>query len=120
MLSPAPQKGGTPLILASLNGHLEVVGVLLEKGAGMEAKDNVSIARACALCPSLQCMHNLQYTRARTRSYYMYISVFYMHIYNTEEETGMYSVEGGSDAGVKERQRAGETVHGECKGAGAA
>jgi hypothetical protein len=50
MLSPAPQDGWTPLYTAS-DGHLEVVDALLAKGADVEAKDNVSIARACALCP---------------------------------------------------------------------
>jgi hypothetical protein len=31
---------------------LEVVEALLAKGADVQAKDEVSIARACALCPS--------------------------------------------------------------------
>jgi hypothetical protein len=48
----APQDGWSPLHTASGNGHLAVVEALLAKGADVEAKDNVSIARACALCPS--------------------------------------------------------------------
>jgi ankyrin repeat protein len=49
----APQSGGwTPLLLASQNSHLAVVEALLAKGAEVEAKNIVSIARACALCPS--------------------------------------------------------------------
>jgi hypothetical protein len=46
MFSPAPQDGWSPLHWASLNGHLEVVEALLAKGADVEAKTNVSIARA--------------------------------------------------------------------------
>jgi ankyrin repeat protein len=60
MLTPcasAPQYGRTPLYVASKNGHLEVVGVLLAKGADMEAKTEVSIARACALSLSRSLMH---------------------------------------------------------------
>jgi ankyrin repeat protein len=48
---PAPQNGETPLFIASFNGHAEVVRALLAKGADVLAKTNVSIARACALCP---------------------------------------------------------------------
>jgi hypothetical protein len=33
-------------------GRLEVVEALLAKGADVQAKDNVSIACTCALCPS--------------------------------------------------------------------
>ena len=51
-ISHAPQYGQTPLTLACEEGHLEVVRALLAKGADVEAKPNVSIARACALCPS--------------------------------------------------------------------
>ena len=36
------QAGGTPLTYAAENGHLPVVEYLVEKGADMEAKDNVS------------------------------------------------------------------------------
>jgi hypothetical protein len=50
--SPAPQAGWTPLHNASNNGHLEVVEALLAKGADVEAKKQVNIARDCALCPS--------------------------------------------------------------------
>jgi hypothetical protein len=53
----APQDGATPLLLASQNGHLEVVEALLAEGADMDAKEEVSIARACAICPSLSLMH---------------------------------------------------------------
>ena len=52
MISPAPQDGWSPLHRASQGGHLEVVEALLAKGADVEAKTNVSIARAGALCPS--------------------------------------------------------------------
>jgi hypothetical protein len=36
---------------------LEVVRALLEKGADVEARDKVGIARACALCPSRSLEH---------------------------------------------------------------
>jgi hypothetical protein len=62
MFSPAPQDVWSPLHRASQGGHLEVVGALLAKSADVEAKDNVSIARACALCPS----------RSLTRMQYAY------------------------------------------------
>jgi hypothetical protein len=52
MSSPVPQDGHTPLHRASFYGSLEVVEALLAKGADLEAKDNVSIARAYALCSS--------------------------------------------------------------------
>jgi ankyrin repeat protein len=35
------QDGATPLFIASENGQVEVVGVLLAKGADVEAKTNV-------------------------------------------------------------------------------
>jgi ankyrin repeat protein len=61
MSCAAPQSGGsTPLLLASQNGHLAVVEALLAKGADVQAKDDVSIARACALCPSRSLAH-MQY-----------------------------------------------------------
>jgi ankyrin repeat protein len=44
--------GETPLYAACSSGHLEVVGALLAKGADVQATNNVSIERACALCPS--------------------------------------------------------------------
>ena len=46
MFSPAPQDGWSPLHRASQGGHLEVVEALLAKGADVQAKKNVSIARA--------------------------------------------------------------------------
>jgi hypothetical protein len=56
-MNGSPQNGWTSLLRASQNGHLEVVGALLAKGADMEAKTDVSIARACALYLSLTLMH---------------------------------------------------------------
>ena len=38
------QDGQTALMLASQKGHLEVVTLLLEKGADIHAKDNVSLS----------------------------------------------------------------------------
>jgi hypothetical protein len=49
MFLPAPQGGWTPLHRASQSGHLEVVEALLAKGADVEAKNNVSIARATSM-----------------------------------------------------------------------
>jgi hypothetical protein len=43
--------------MASYHGDLEVVGALLAARADVEAKTNVSMARAWALCPSLSCTH---------------------------------------------------------------
>jgi hypothetical protein len=54
---PVLQVGYTPLHFASVHGHLDVVEALLAKGADVEAKDNVSIERAWALCPSLSLTH---------------------------------------------------------------
>jgi ankyrin repeat protein len=39
----APQNGRTPLYAACSNGHSEVVGALLAKGADVEAKADVSM-----------------------------------------------------------------------------
>jgi ankyrin repeat protein len=39
----APQNGWTPLYAACSNGHAEVVGALLAKGADVEAKADVSM-----------------------------------------------------------------------------
>jgi len=41
----APQYGRTPLHAAAMGDHLEVARVLLEAGAGITAKDNVSERR---------------------------------------------------------------------------
>jgi ankyrin repeat protein len=57
MFSPAPQNGWTPLHSASRNGHVEVVEALLAKDADVEAREKVSIARTCALCPSCSLTH---------------------------------------------------------------
>jgi ankyrin repeat protein len=40
-LTVTRQDGWTPLHVASEEGHLEVAGALLAKGANMEAKNNV-------------------------------------------------------------------------------
>ena len=50
------QDGPTPLYCASVKGHAEVVVALLAKGADMETKEDVSIARA-GLCPCLSPTH---------------------------------------------------------------
>jgi hypothetical protein len=52
-----PQYGQTPLQAASKGGHLRVVEALLAKDADVQAKDEVSIARSCALCPSRSPTH---------------------------------------------------------------
>ena len=57
MLSPAPQDGWTPLYAASHGGHLKVVEALLARGADVEAKTKVPIARARALCSSRSLTH---------------------------------------------------------------
>jgi hypothetical protein len=44
-------------MIAYHSGHQEVVAALLAKGADVEAKDNVSIARVCAICPSRSLTH---------------------------------------------------------------
>jgi ankyrin repeat protein len=54
--SRALQYEFTPLHVASIGGHLEVLEVLLAKGADVKAETDVSIARACALCPSCSLM----------------------------------------------------------------
>jgi hypothetical protein len=51
------QNGETPLIAASRNGYSEMVRALLEKGADVKARDKVTIARACALCPTRSLAH---------------------------------------------------------------
>ena len=56
-LVPAPQNGYSPLYAASRNGHWEVVEALLARGADVEAKTKVPIARARALCSSRSLTH---------------------------------------------------------------
>jgi hypothetical protein len=53
------QNGETPLIAASLSCYIptDLVEALLAKGADVKAKSNVSIARACTLCPSRSLTH---------------------------------------------------------------
>ena len=46
--------GTTSLVAASLNGHLDVVKLLLEKNANIEARGTSDHARGCFLC--LLCM----------------------------------------------------------------
>jgi ankyrin repeat protein len=43
------QDGVTPLIVAAINGHTEIVALLLEKGADKNAKSKASHCR-CRLC----------------------------------------------------------------------
>jgi hypothetical protein len=59
MLSPAPQGGDTLLHAASYSGNLKIVEELLARGADVQAKTNVTIARARALCPSCSPTHML-------------------------------------------------------------
>ena len=37
-----PQNGTTPLMAASTNGHIDIVNVLINNGAGVNDVDNVS------------------------------------------------------------------------------
>ena len=60
--SPAPQDGETPLHYASRKGCLDVVEALLAKGADVQAKDRVSIARACS-APSVHLATFREYSR---------------------------------------------------------
>ena len=39
-----PQLGWTSLICAAIGGHVEVASLLLQRGADVEAKDNVRIS----------------------------------------------------------------------------
>ena len=45
-----PQEGGTPLMHAAFHGHTDVVSLLLDRGADLEAKDNVGSAAPPASC----------------------------------------------------------------------
>ena len=36
------QDGRTPLLVACANGHVDVAGLLLERGAGIDVRDKVS------------------------------------------------------------------------------
>ena len=44
------QDGYTALILAAWLGHVEAVALLLDRGADLEAKDNVSASGAPSTC----------------------------------------------------------------------
>ena len=37
------QEGSTPLIMAASNGHVEIAQMLMEKGANIEATDEVQL-----------------------------------------------------------------------------
>ena len=45
----AMQRGWTPLHIACDNGHKEMMEVLLERGADMEARDKVPLHVLCAV-----------------------------------------------------------------------
>ena len=47
----ALQYGDTALIMASHNGHVEAMALLLDRGADLEAKNRV---RAAAMCDAAQ------------------------------------------------------------------
>ncbi len=46
----ALQYGDTALIMSSHNGHVEAMALLLDRGADLEAKDNVSASGAPSAC----------------------------------------------------------------------
>ena len=50
------EDGGTPLLLASSNGHIDIATMLLEMGADIEAKDDVSISQSCSAV--VQCIRS--------------------------------------------------------------
>ena len=51
LCAPAPQDGGTPLLLACQNGRLEMVEALLAKGADVQAQNKVRTAHHACLRP---------------------------------------------------------------------
>ena len=72
------QNGETPLICAAFNGHSEVVILLLDAGALIEAKDNVSkrisiLTYVCVLYTSI-----IQHDKCKV-SYYS-ITIFYYNM----------------------------------------
>ena len=46
----SPQYGRTALILASRYGHVDIVRMLLDRGADVDATDDVSNQGACSHC----------------------------------------------------------------------
>ena len=45
------QRGATALVLAASGGHTDMVELLLDRGADLEAKDRVSAATVCVAAP---------------------------------------------------------------------
>ncbi len=46
----SPQSGRTPLMWASHFGHVDIVRMLLDRGASMDATDDVSNQGSCSHC----------------------------------------------------------------------